>query len=502
MKSRVLFVVLVVAVAATALMPTVSQANPPFRYVVPALNTTTTVSVYGLDKSQNSTIRIMRGGVEQDRSDRGSGNSAISFYTPVNPGDVIEIYQPQAATPTPLTPPTDTFAVPDLTISATAGAASVTGTAPAGWNVFVRRDRACNGPNDALPASAGAYSVAFGSPAAAGEEFSVTAVSPNGDRIGDDWPGVRIRIPGDAGCVYVDAQTGFDPFDETPYRVSTWGLDTSVITTTRIVLRRGDTVLGEKNGGTSVDLPPSVKPMPGDVVDVYRPKDAASPAYSWTIPPVYGVFDPGNELVAIDGPASSETGVSPCRRFVCGYSPNREAVDIPAGRTIFSFAAPQGSERTYDLTPETIVSAWWYDAGHQHEFDFDVAVGDLTSPIGRITLARKLTLGRLGKKLKVKLNSSEAGNAVAKLTTTPAGRRSGRASAAAKKPVTIASARQVIAAGNNKLTLRVTKKGAKALKTLLKNRKSQSATLTVTLTDNAGNVTTVVKNTKLTAGRR
>ena len=78
--------------------------------------------------------------------------------------------------------------------------------------------------------------------------------------------------------------------------------------------------------------------------------------------------------------------------------------------------------------------------------------------------------------------------------TTAAPKRRGKS----KKQVTLGSTKTRPAkAGSNAVSLTVSKGGKKAIKKLIAFKKSQVATLTITLADASGNVTTVVKTVKL-----
>lgn len=500
-RLRFALLALVAVLAVGIVMPTGANAAAVYKFDIYDLNTPDYHYVHGLDATKVTTIRVVRGGLEQFRDDNAAGSTDEYFYTQLNPGDVVEVYQGAAypANP-PVTAPTDSFTVPNFTIAGAAGSPLATGAISDGWSVYVSRYPACSGPSDAVPAAAaaGAYTATFPMALGSGDQLNGTAVSTGGDRIQE-----RTTVAGDAGCVYADAQTESNLFESTPYGISTWGLDPLVAPTTRMLLRRAGAILADDNND-SIGLPSSIMPAPGDVIEVYRPMGALSPAYSWTIPQISGRFDFGNELVAIDAPAAAEIGVYVCRPVVCGSSPDRGALNVPAGRTIFSYATPQARERAFDIHPDDVVGAWWYSPEYRDEYDFDVVPGDLTSPIGKITLARVLRLAKIGKKIKFKLNSNEAGRAVSTLTSTPnlpKAHRGGKKSsdAAKKRPVKLASASTVLVAGTRTISLKVTKTGKKTIKKMLAARKNQKATLTVTLTDASGNVTTVVKNTTLSA---
>jgi hypothetical protein len=209
------------------------------------------------------------------------------------------------------------------------------------------------------------------------------------------------------------------------------------------------------------------------------------------------VFDAGNDMVAINSPAGAQVQAIACRAFDCAGYNWRAARDVPAGRAIFSFAQPFGIERAFDIRPDDQISANWRSAGTLMNVTVSATPGDLTSPIAKITLAKKIKLKRLGKKIKFKLDSSETGSAVSSLTTTPPGRAKKKGRGAAKKAITLASATTAIRPGMNTISLKVTAKAKKTIKKIIASGKAQTGTLQITLTDAAGNATTVVSTTKL-----
>lgn len=107
-----------------------------------------------------------------------------------------------------------------------------------------------------------------------------------------------------------------------------------------------------------------------------------------------------------------------------------------------------------------------------------------------MTLASKLKLRKLvgtqKKGLRVKLRASEAARATIAITL---------------GKTKLASLKKSLRAGNNTLRLRFTSSGKRTLAKLTKrgrNFKSQSAKVTVTLTDASGNASTLVKKLTIT----
>lgn len=494
-RTRSLLLALATVACTAALLPSGAAAEAVYTYEVShdRQNDYSYLSVYRLDTTKNSTFRVMRGAVVQARSDNSAGYSSTGMYlgSGIEPGDVVEVYQPQTANPVPDSVPTETWTVPTLTATVTAGQPTVTGTSGAASLVRVRNSPACDeGGEQAVFASlsGGLYSAALPIAPAASDYYSVMAVEPDNDSVR-----INDRVPGDAYCVEIDAavQTYGPIPDAFPFEVDVWGLDQS-IPTTRLVLRRSGSIIADENS-TDLDLTAAQKPLPGDVIEVYRPAAAPTPAFTMAIPNVVSTFDPGNDLVAVDAPAAKYVDAQACTVFDCAKWSERVSSAVPAGRTLFSFVQPFGWSPPFDLQPDSQVESEWVSADSHIYYEVTASVGDLTSPVGKISLAKKLKLKKIGKRIKFKLNSNEAGTLKAKLTTATPKRRG-----KSKKQVTLASSKTLAAkAGSNTVNLTVSKTGKKSIKKLVSYKKSQTATLSITLTDAAGNVTTVVKSTKL-----
>lgn len=488
--------VLVAMLFALLLLPASASA---YRFDVDALGASDDVTVNDLDSSQGSTLRVMNGNTEVQRLDSGSGADTHQVTATVQPGWVIEVYQPAVVGP-PLVPPTAKLVVPNVTIAPVPGATTVTGTAPDGWSVQLQRSAACFPSMEihAALVSGGTWSAALRTPIKGQDGFDAIAVSPTGDTVS---PGGSDEVPGDGQCVMVSTISNSTTPASKPFVVSATGLD-GAIPTTRIVLRRGGAVLADQNSA-SINLPASTKPSPGDTIDVYRPQGASSPAYSWTIPQISSVYDIGAGLVAVDAPAASRVMATPCRPFACSlefvlYGPS--TTSTPAGRTLLTMAPQQVLAGPYDLSrgflPGDLAIAGWVAPDGSKFYLFDSVAGDLTAPSGKLSLPKSTSASKLRKsgKFKFKLSSSEVGNASIALTI-PAKKKG-------KKPVKIGSLKASIKNGSNKLSLKLSKSGKKAVKSLERSGKSVKATLTITLTDASGNVTTIVKSTTLKAKKQ
>ena len=478
------------ALVALAIIPGSASA---YRYDVGSLGSSGDARVINLDKTRTYTIRVTNGGVQQARKDGAAGLSSDQVSVTIQPGWVVEVYQPQAALPTPLTAPTESFTVPNLTVGATLGGTSATGTGPAGWTAMVQRGPSCLTMLPELidaPIVGGAFSAALRSPVRGRDSFSVVATSPTGNVVQSS----TTTLPGDSQCMLASAVSTSDAADDQKYMVAVQGLDPA-IPTTRVVLRRGAVILGDVNDD-SLALPAASKPSAGDVVDVYRPQGAPSPAYSWTIPQTSAIIDSSSSLMAIDAPPASAVMGSPCQPFTCMielliYSKRTSA--SAGGRTMVDLTPSPASsfQLMRNVLPGDIGIAGWISTDESKFLFFDAVAGDLTPPVGKLTLAKSLKAKKLGKKaLKVSLSSNEVGKASSKLTIPGKTKKS--------KPVTLASSKSMnVKAGKNTLALKFSKTGKKSLKAISKKRKSAKATLTVRLTDASGNVTTVVKSTTI-----
>lgn len=490
--ARSLLVAALLACAVTFAIPSGASAMPLFKYSVYQLGEPNWHYVNDLVPNRNTLVRHVRAGVELD-TETNSSSTGIDFYWSLLPGDELQVYQVPLADPYPSDPypaPTETFVVPTLDGVFNAGSSVVTGTAPDGWNVRVGRSPAC-GDSDSIgaPVAAGAFAVTFAMPFGAADYTQLIATS-QGDRVT-----IEGRVPGDAHCLDIDAFAGENPGAK-PFEIEAEGLNFDEIPTTRIVLSRAGAVIADADTD-ELDLAVAQRPLPGDVVDVYRPKTAPTPTYSRTIPAISGKFDPAVDLVAIDAPSAHTLEAWVCRPLTCyGYS-ERAFFGTADGRTLLSFATGQTYYSPFDLRPDDAVGGWWESPDNQFQYAWDLPVGDLVAPIGKLTLAKKFTTAKLKTKLKFKLGSNEAGNATAKLTIKKRGKKGKKT---ITRTVTVALLKnRTIVAGNNTLTLTITKSGKKMLKQL---RRSTSAQLAVTMVDASGNVSTVTKRTKLAVAKK
>lgn len=488
-SSHSLLVALIALCALIALAPSSAGAETLFQYKA-GINGISSTEVWRLDASKVTTVRVIRGASQIIRSDFPAGSEHASAWGGVLVGDVVQVFQGAAhpADP-PITAPTETFTVPPISVTGTVGSQVVSGTAEDGSTVHVRSTRQCSEDSDSLDAvrTPGAFSATFALPMQAGDWVLATATQPDGDMVV-----VGSRVAGDAGCFYVDANSRrFDSFEQYPHRVSAGGLDLVAIPTARLVLRRSGAVVAEKDG-SSIDLTAAQKPLAGDILELYRPKDAAAASMTWTIPVLSGVFDAAGDRAAVDAPAASMIEALACRADDCAASSWRTARNTAAGRSLFSFREASGWGDVLDIRPNDQAAGWWYSPDQHYSVTFDLVPGDLMPPVGKLTLAKRINLR---KKIRFRVRSDEAGIAVATLTAAK------MPAAAAKKPVRLATAKAAIKAGTTTVALKLTKSGRKAFKRIAKSGKSTAATLTVTLTDAAGNASTLVKKSKLAVNK-
>ncbi len=484
--SRVSFAAVLAFVAFALLGPADAAAEAKYTYKVRV----DYAEVSRLDFTKLTTVRLMHGAAQIARQNLGSGYDRITASGSMVPGDVVEVYQGAApfADP-PGVAPTETFTIPPMSVGGTPGSSVAVGTAEDGAAVRVRRIRACSEDSDSVDGARtpGAFNATFAGPIEVGDLLVAKVTQPDGDSV---W--IQSRVPGDAFCFYVDAGSrSYDYYEQFPYRVAANALDTGVVATTKVLLRRGGAVVAEKDD-YQLPLTPAQKPLPGDVIEVYRPKDAASPAKTVTIPPLAGIFDAGSDRAAVNAPASSMVAAEICRAVDCASSSWRSARNTAAGRTIFDFTQDWGWSDKIDVRSDDQALGWWYSPDEHINVSFDLVPGDLTPPAGRLTVAKRLNLRR---KIRLRLRSDEAGVADVALTVPKLPR------AAAKGPVKLATAKATIKNGANTISLKLTRSGRKAFKRIAKSGKSSGATFSVTLTDAAGNASTVTKKTKLAVNK-
>ncbi|MBJ7458933.1 MAG: hypothetical protein JHD02_07095 [Thermoleophilaceae bacterium] len=423
----------------------------------------------------------------------GASNYFSSHLTGFAPGDTVSVRQPGSSVA-----PTESFTIPNTGLSVVTGATAITGTVPAGWSGNVRGDYRCGLPTVTQTFGAGAFSMPY-SRILPGETASLTNFNTSGDYI----ELVR-HSPGETPCVRVDAisDAPYSPggaADPTPYEVGVDHLLTSVSQSVRIVLRRGATILADASQDTTYGSTEfATKPLPGDIVDIYRPKTAPSPSSSMTLPPVSGVFDAAVDKVAINTPAAGLITAYFCRTYVCATQNARSALNVPAGVKLLDFAAPQSRYAAMDVRPDDVVTGLFEDPDHTIDYYFEITPGDLVAPTQSFRLAgklkRKSLIKAFKKGFKVSLSSTEVGSAKLSLTLPLASTKS------KKKPrtITLANATRPVVIGTTTVYLKFTKSGRKALKGLPK-KTSRSATLTSTVTDTSGNASTIVKKTKIKA---
>lgn len=451
------------------------------------------VSVYGLNKPQTATVRVLRAAVQQyTGSIAADAQNYIQISTPnLAPGDQIEVQQPTGSVQ-------ETFTVPDISITGTPGSQVVSGTVPAGSVAYAEYRPLCDetGNRDDLVdanVQGGAFAAAFPTPVEAGQRLAVNAYPGKGDVIK-----YSAQLAGETPCFYASAFD--DPVglgsvpSANPYFLYVDDLNPSVAPTSRIVLRRAGTPLVDYSaaGASSISKSTDVKPLPGDVVELYRPQAAGSPSATFTIPGMSAKYDASNQLAAVDAPAASSIDASVGSLYAM-WGNRRGALNTAAGRSVFNFGVSQGFEPAVNLAFVDWMSVTWSSMPLHGVYEFNAVPGDLAAPVVGVKLAKSLKLAKIAASVSLTISLNEAASTSIKLTL-PAKLKS----AAAKKPQTLASAKASFAAGSNKLKLKLSKSGKKLIKKLRRGRYgTQKATLTIVATDSSGNVTTTVKTTKL-----
>lgn len=476
------------ASAAFVFAAQMSSANNP--QLMPAQGT---FMISGLDSGITTRVDVRHGAAppyQTYNSPAGQSMYVSPTIPGLVPGDVIDVRQPQGAAT-----PTESYTIPAAPVTATAGSPTITGTAPLGLLVEATVVDSCGfgmDPSLRLGVSQGTFAATFDQPLRAGAGIVTSLYADNGSRtIFVDF------LPGESPCLSAtrladrELAPGSAP-EAKPYGFSLSGLSLAVAPDTRIDHVRGTTVLATAESANPSFGEDEVEPaVAGDRYDIYRPKTAPTPTYSISIPQINATFDPTADLVAVDAPATSAIIVSPCRLLGCGQNGQRAQMQPkPEGRSIFNYAKAEFNAPVYDLLASDRVDVTVMTADRTLYYELPATLGDLVAPTQKLSVSSKLKLRSLIKSqkkgLRVKLRSSEAAGANIALTL---------------GKTKLASYKRSVKAGNNTLRLKFTKSGKRALAKLAKRGrklKSQSAKITVTLTDSSGNASAAVKKLKIT----
>lgn len=482
------------------LLPSVAAAGDKYRFrpvIRPVGDTgapSGSLDVGRLDTAKSSTVRVVRGATTIYTVTNGSGPSTASLTAgTLTSGDKIEVEQPTGTFQ-------ESFTIPDVSISGTAGSPTITGRAPDGMPNSIRYSPSCYAPGAKLfsvPTSAGGFSLTYPTPVRAGQDLDLHVFPGKGDEVE-----VETLVPGETPCINTriyeySVQIGATP-NPTPFGLVIDGLLPSGGTGARVVLRRAGTALvdySEPSATYSASTSTAVQPQAGDVIEVYRPHTAPTPEATFTIPAVTGTYDTSNSLLAIDAPASALL-----RSFVGQtygpYQNVRTTANTANGRTIQSYAAPQMLGPAVSLSLIDYVSVRWVSTDGLGQYELMAKPGDLAAPALKLKLASKFKLSKLGSSFPLSVTSSEA--ASAKFALTLPAKLKGAKAGKTKRPVTIASAKLSIKAGTTKVKLKLTKAGKELLKKIRSERlPAQTATLTATASDASGNSGATTKLTKL-----
>jgi hypothetical protein len=459
--------------------------------------------------AQDTTMLVMHGATELDRQTSIAGNTRVSAsIAALQSGDRVEIYRPAlpAGPPGPGVTPIDQYVIPNLSVAGAAGATSVSGTAPDGALARVSVAASCDQNSDAsLPVSAagGAFSSPSG-PLAAGVELTLYVFSGVGDSTA-----FRTAVPGETPCFSAyaypsPAQPTLDPQAATPYGVGVNSLRDSVASTSRLVWKRAGAIIGDMTnaGNPRFTLTSATQPQPGDVLEVYRPQTAAAPSRSVTIPNVSATVDIGASLVAVD---STETAglidVFAADPSPSAHSSRRTVLAPPPGRTLFDFNVAEGDQRAFTMNPDDRAIVNWSSADWGIEYAFAASPGDLVAPVVSAKLKSKLRIAKIKKSVSITLASSEAatGTGSIRIPRKLPGRGHPKTKPG-KSTITFATAKLSLHAGSNKVKLKLSKSGLRALKKLRgagRSMRPVKATLKLKLVDPSGNAATVTKTFKL-----
>ncbi len=459
------------------------------------------------DATTSTTIRLMDGATELARASVpiGSAYTAVTSAA-LEPGDRVEIFKPGIPAGPPAVAPVDQYEIPLVAIAGAPGGASVSGSAPDGTLARISVGTGCDtNAYSTLPVAAvgGAFSVAV-PPLAAGADLTLRVFSGTGD-----YTQLRSRVPGETPCFSASAtpfpeQPTIDPAAATPYSVRVYNLRPSVANDSRLVWRRGATVIGDTTnvGGTQFTTTSATQPIPGDVIEVYRPQTALAPSRSVTIPDVSATVDTGASLVALSSPSVSglvtvyATDAGPSQR-----SSERSFLSLPAGRTVVDYNVSQGDQRPFKMRPGGRAFVNWASPDWGIRYDVTASPGDLVSPAVSAKFKSKLRLAKIKKSIAVRVSSSEIATGTARLLV--AERLPGKGhpkTKPGKRTITFATAKLSLGPGSRTVKLKLSKAGLRALKQLRgagKSMRAVKAALNLNVADPSGNVTSVTRTMKL-----
>jgi hypothetical protein len=375
--------------------------------------------------------------------------------------------------------------IPSPTVSLAAGGTSISGTVPAGLTGTLIGDYRCDVNEQPVPLGAGAFSVPRVK-IVPGQLAQLAVSSSQGD-----VTSILAASPGETPCITISAVADVLPPPGAPAPAGSYNINIDHLLSNhgqsvRVVARRGSTAYFDQSADSPyLSTNSTTKPLPGDVVDVYRPKTAPTPSYSQTIPQVSAKFDAAVDLIAVDTPAGGVLRAYACRTYTCGNENARGLRDFVAGRKVLNFGASEGSNVAIDLHPTDIVNVYFTNADFSMSYAYQALPGDLVAPTASFKLPSKLKISSLVKSLKkgykLKLSSTEAGTASLKLGKL----------ASISKPVKV---------GSNTFYLKFSKSGKKQIKKLAKKGKKAkplTVSLTSVVTDASGNAATVTKSTKI-----
>lgn len=492
-KFRSLLALVAFATLATAFIPTHAGAATVgditvelFRADQPPYGT---VRVDIHDTQLGHTLRIRRGDFEISRSTVGIGDSGIYLGEPtLRPGDVIELYRPALRAGAPNVAPINSYTVPSVSLAYADATSTVTGTVGDATQARLEVEDPCGFgiSKFGLALTQGGFSKQMSIDP--GSRMKLSAFNGAGDVTEIDG-----LTAGETPCVIASARKQRDippgdPAADTPYQVQLYGLSPAVANDFRLVWRRGGEVIQSlTRTGTYGEVASAIAPEPGDRIEIYRPQNAPAPTSVQVVPKVKATYDRSNRLLAIDGPEARQITVNLVDDTGDDEGSARSLGPVPAGRTLFDFAAPAPPARPGPVSPRQSAEVDWIGKTGTPRFVFTARPGDLRAPVVSALTSKRIKAASFGRRFRIRVKASEA---VSGSFTLSIGRR------------ILAVGRISQKAGIRGASATLTRAGRATIRrfTAAGSRSGPvRATLTLKVKDPAGNPTVSVRSVRLVA---